>query len=92
VLSAPGTVDRSAHVDFGAMARAAGAGGAKAYGPAGQGAFLESLGIRRHAGAVDPDGSTTTLDRLTGADQMGTLFKALAILPNAAPPPPGFEE
>jgi SAM-dependent MidA family methyltransferase len=30
------------------------------------------------------------LDRLINADQMGTLFKALAILPSTAPTPAGF--
>jgi SAM-dependent MidA family methyltransferase len=30
------------------------------------------------------------VDRLIAPEQMGTLFKALAILPASAPPPPGF--
>jgi SAM-dependent MidA family methyltransferase len=89
VLATPGSVDISAHVDFGAMARAAEVGGAKAYGPVSQGALLESLGIGNHAGAR---AATSAVDRLTSADQMGTLFKALAIVSPPAATPPGFEE
>ncbi len=30
------------------------------------------------------------VDRLIDADQMGQLFKAIAIVPKTAPTPPGF--
>jgi NADH dehydrogenase [ubiquinone] 1 alpha subcomplex assembly factor 7 len=92
VLTAPGNVDISAHVDFGAMARSAQAGGAKAYGPVGQGEFLDALGIReREKRLAVKTGMPFALDRLTRTEEMGTLFKALAILPKSAPTPPGFE-
>jgi SAM-dependent MidA family methyltransferase len=90
---APGEADLSAHVDFTALSDAARAGGAKSFGPVEQGAFLISLGIvpraerlsRNHLSAFQ-----NQLDRLTKPDQMGTLFKALAIMPNGAQTPPGF--
>jgi SAM-dependent MidA family methyltransferase len=96
LLDAPGTADLSAHVDFAAIAQAAERGGAKAYGPMDQGTFLESLGLAQRAQqlAKKNPAQAQTVDaayrRLTAADQMGKLFKALAILPPAAPAPPGF--
>ncbi len=93
-LSAPGEVDLSAHVDFGALARAA--GGAAAFGPIGQGELLEGLGILERMSKLETRldrGSSlirSAVDRLINPDQMGTLFKALAILPVSAPKPPGF--
>jgi SAM-dependent MidA family methyltransferase len=93
ILDAPGEADVTAHVDFAALARAAERGGACAYGPVDQGEFLCSLGIvaraevltRSHVQSVE-----TELNRLTSPDQMGTLFKALAIVPSDAQPPDGF--
>jgi NADH dehydrogenase [ubiquinone] 1 alpha subcomplex assembly factor 7 len=93
LLESPGETDLSAHVDFAALARAAERARAKAYGPIEQVEFLCSLGImeraerlsRNHLQSMDRQ-----LNRLIAADQMGTLFKALAVLPKTAPPPPGF--
>jgi SAM-dependent MidA family methyltransferase len=91
ILAAPGEVDLSAHVDFGAVAHAARAGGARPYGPLAQGEFLEALGIRvREASLASDGGASPAIDRLTKPDGMGTLFKALAVLPPSAPSPPGF--
>jgi SAM-dependent MidA family methyltransferase len=96
VLAAPGTADISAHVDFTELTQAALRGGAKAFGPVAQGAFLESLGIAHRAEQLtkkNPAQAGTiesALQRLTASDQMGNLFKALAILPPNVPPPPGF--
>jgi NADH dehydrogenase [ubiquinone] 1 alpha subcomplex assembly factor 7 len=94
ILDTPGAVDISAHVDFGAMARAAAAGGAKTYGPIGQGEFLANLGIREREASlrrIGQGGMSLAIERLTDAEEMGTLFKALAILPASAPVPSGFE-
>jgi SAM-dependent MidA family methyltransferase len=93
VLDNPGEADLSAHVDFAALARVATEAGAKAYGPIEQGEFLCGLGIvsraerlsRNHLQNVEKQ-----LNRLLGAEEMGTLFKALAIMPKYAPVPPGF--
>ncbi|HEY4125935.1 MAG TPA: SAM-dependent methyltransferase [Rhizomicrobium sp.] len=96
LLDAPGTADLSAHVDFTELTHAVLRGGAKAFGPVTQGAFLQSLGIAHRAEHLvrkNPSQASTVesaLQRLTAADQMGNLFKALAILPPIAPPPPGF--
>jgi len=96
LLEKPGAVDLSAHVDFTALAAAARAGGAQTYGPVGQGRFLEALGIRARAEKLaranrrEVSAITAAVDRLVGREQMGTLFKALAIMPPNAPPPPGF--
>lgn len=93
VLHTPGEVDLSAHVDFGAMSRAAVKGGAVTYGPVGQGAFLESLGIREREQNLrrhEQSAMSIAIDRLTKPEEMGALFKALAILPASAPPPAGF--
>jgi NADH dehydrogenase [ubiquinone] 1 alpha subcomplex assembly factor 7 len=94
-LGEPGEADLTCHVDFAALAAAAGAQRAQIFGPLTQAAFLESLGIRARAQALKsaaPQQAAAidaALDRLIGAEQMGTLFKVLAL---AAPDTslPGF--
>src|SRR6201999_910734 len=96
VLAEPGESDLSAHVDFMALAEAARHGGATAYGPRGQGAFLAELGITARAEQLikaNPASAQSlpkAVKRLIAPDQMGNLFKALAILPRSAVKPPGF--
>jgi NADH dehydrogenase [ubiquinone] 1 alpha subcomplex assembly factor 7 len=96
LLEEPGEVDLSAHVDFAALSEAARHGGAAVYGPHPQGAFLAELGITARAEqliAANPGAASALLKavaRLIGPDQMGNLFKALAILPRSAAKPPGF--
>ncbi|WMS44866.1 SAM-dependent methyltransferase [Acuticoccus sp. MNP-M23] len=98
VLDRPGEVDLSAHVDFGALGRAAARGGAKAHGPVGQGAFLVALGLVERAGQLGTGASTETQDEIraavnrlagVGPGEMGDLFKAMA-LTVTADIPPGF--
>jgi NADH dehydrogenase [ubiquinone] 1 alpha subcomplex assembly factor 7 len=96
ILDRPGDVDLSAHVDFAALTQAVTQNGAAAFGPADQGDFLTALGIVQRAERLArgqlgrrPD-LDSQLKRLVMPDQMGTLFKALAILPQSAPKPPGF--
>ncbi len=86
VLEAPGQADLTAHVDFVALAGAAEAAGAKAWGPMPQGTFLTALGIAARAEALtraanpaQARGIATALERLTGPAQMGELFKVLAL-------------
>ncbi|MDJ0942707.1 MAG: SAM-dependent methyltransferase [Kiloniellales bacterium] len=86
VLASPGQADLTAHVDFGALARAARAAGAEAWGPTPQGAFLEALGIatraERLAAGASPEQAAeirTALHRLTAPEEMGTLFKVLVL-------------
>ena len=101
VLSDPGANDLSAHVDFNSLGDAAMRGGSSVYGPVEQGSLLLSLGLRERAGALSnaarARSDIATLDvirlaveRLVNADQMGRLFKALAIVPKSTPTPPGF--
>ena len=96
VLEAPGEADLSSHVDFAALAEAARNGGAITFGPVAQNTLLARLGIQPRAAqlaAKNPADRRTLYEsvlRLLDPAQMGTLFKALAILPPQAPPPPGF--
>jgi len=99
VLSEPGTADLAAHVDFGALARAAREAGATARGPISQNTLLERLGIKHRAAALErnatPDQAAdirAATERLLHLEQMGTLFKALAIAAPTLPALPGFDE
>ena len=98
VLDDPGDADLTAHVDFSALAAAARQAGAAAFGPVPQGVFLRALGIEERAARLRQDASAaqrenidSALRRLVGADEMGMLFKALAIAHPALGAPPGFE-
>lgn len=97
-LEAPGEADLTAHVDFAALARAARIGGAAAYGPVEQAAFLARLGLdlrlERLLRSATPDQAAALeagARRLTAPEEMGRLFKVLAIAAPGAPVPPGFE-
>ena len=94
-LQAPGEADLTAHVDFAALAHRAQAEGAAVHGPITQGEFLLSLGLLERAGRLGADAAERTrralraaVERLAGPDQMGTLFKVMAITrPGMTPPP-----
>ena len=93
-LEAPGKADLTAHVDFEALALAAAPAATR---HTTQGALLSALGIAARADrlAAGLDGKALAAHRaaerrLTDAAEMGELFKALAVFPPAAPPPPGF--
>jgi NADH dehydrogenase [ubiquinone] 1 alpha subcomplex assembly factor 7 len=96
-LAEPGESDLTAHVDFDAMASAARDAGGRVVGPVGQGAFLESLGLRARASRLKIDNPEraaeigAAVERLSDPKQMGTLFKVLAVYEaGARTPPPGF--
>lgn len=96
VLADAGEQDLTAHVDFEAVARAAQRAGAEVTGVATQGDWLNRVGIRARAAALiasNPGRSEeieSALDRLTGADAMGELFKVMSIHARNWPAPPGF--
>ena len=96
VLKSPGLADITAHVDFTAITRAV-HGFAKVYGPINQGEWLKRLGIehRRNSLATTNEKEVYEIEssyrRLTDSDQMGTLFKVIAITRTSAPAPAGFE-
>ncbi len=85
VLETPGEADLTVHADFPAVAAAARAAGALASEIITQGEFLRRLGIDARAAkltAANPDLADTLarqLGRLIDADQMGELFKVLAL-------------
>jgi SAM-dependent MidA family methyltransferase len=92
----PGTADLTAHVDFEALALAAPRLIHSRLTP--QGVFLERLGITARAQALarrlegDPLANHVAAHRrLTHPDEMGTLFKTLAFVPEGAPMLPGLE-
>ncbi|SIS79309.1 class I SAM-dependent methyltransferase [Paracoccus saliphilus] len=93
-LAHPGEADLTAHVDFAPLAAAAIRAGAEVSRPLHQGDWLLSLGAearaRRLADAGDA-GAMDALRRLTRPDEMGHLFKAMAIWPKGALPVPGFD-
>ena len=97
VLESPGEQDLTAHVDFEAITRAAAGAGAKVTPVVMQGQWLNSLGINARAtalAAAHPDRSdelASAVQRLTSADQMGQLFKVIAIHSPNWPAPAGFE-
>ncbi|SEN81220.1 class I SAM-dependent methyltransferase [Palleronia pelagia] len=93
-LATPGQADLTAHVDFGALADAAPCAATAAV-P--QGVWLERLGITARAQSLARGLTGEALDthvaahrRLTHPDEMGTLFKVMA-LHDAAGPPPGLD-
>jgi NADH dehydrogenase [ubiquinone] 1 alpha subcomplex assembly factor 7 len=93
-MERPGEADLTAHVDFAPLAAAAIRAGAVASRPVRQGDWLLSLGAAQRAerlAAAGDAGAMTALRRLTHPDEMGHLFKAMAIWPKGAPPVPGFD-
>lgn len=84
-LGSPGETDLTAHVDFPAFLSAAHAAGAAVSAIVGQGEFLVGLGAGLRAETLArarPDQAPVIarqLARLTADDQMGALFKVVAI-------------
>jgi SAM-dependent MidA family methyltransferase len=97
-LHAPGEADLTAHVDFAALALSAEIMGARSHGPVSQRDFLTRLGIDKRAAALKASAAEkaavidSALHRLTGSgpEQMGELFKVLAIADPKLGPLPGF--
>jgi SAM-dependent MidA family methyltransferase len=96
LLASPGEQDLTAHVDFEAVANAARSAGAAVTSVIGQGEWLIRLGIESRAQALsraNPDRASdiqAALERLTSRDQMGELFKVIAIHSPDWPAPAGF--
>ena len=96
-LADPGSADLTAHVDFAVVRQVATEAGAHAFGPLPQGAFLDRLGLAARAESLAARATPAQAEaigaaclRLTAADQMGTLFKAMALQHPGLPVPPGF--
>jgi SAM-dependent MidA family methyltransferase len=97
-LAGPGEADLTAQVDFAALARTARREGAAVRGPVAQGAFLRRLGIAARAARLKASASPqqasdidAALARLTAPEQMGELFKVLAIADPKLGALPGFD-
>jgi SAM-dependent MidA family methyltransferase len=86
-FEAPGEQDLTAHVDFATLGLAAEASGCVRSGPVGQGAFLTGLGIDARAAAL---GARVTADRRRLVEEMGTLFRVMALRHRDWPEPAGF--
>lgn len=92
----PGEQDLTAHVDFEALGRAAREAGAEVTPVVTQGDWLNSLGIGARAAAIataNPERIAeleTAVDRLCHEEQMGQLFKVMAIHASNWPAPAGF--
>lgn len=97
-LDEPGQADLTVHADFPAVAAAARKAGAHASPILTQGELLGRLGVYARADALiraRPDRAQVVqrqLARLVDPDQMGDLFKALAIYAPHGLTPPGFED
>ena len=97
VLANPGEQDLTAHVDFEAVARAAIDAGAAVTRVVTQGDWLIGLGIEARAQSLQRANPERAMDiesalhRLTAADQMGSLFKLIALHSPDWPAPAGFE-
>ena len=97
VLADPGEQDLTSHVDFEAVVRIASNSGAGVTSVVGQGEWLDRLGLEARANSLarsNPsrsDDIRAAAERLTGADQMGQLFKVVAIHSPQWPAPAGFE-
>lgn len=93
----PGDADLTAHVDFAALVETAMVQPLRSFGPTTQGAFLQALGIEARASALKAKATPTqakdieaALYRLTHKDEMGELFKVLALTHPKIAMPAGF--
>jgi NADH dehydrogenase [ubiquinone] 1 alpha subcomplex assembly factor 7 len=94
----PGTRDLTVHVNFFELANMARMRNLQIAGPTAQGVWLSALGINQRAVALaetSPEHSAdihAARDRLVKADEMGTLFKVMAVHSPDWPVPEGFGE
>lgn len=97
VFGNPGANDLTAHVDFTALGRAGKLGGVRIEGPVSQSTFLGTMGIAARAAALGrshperADEIAAAYHRLTAEAEMGTLFRAMAMVNSKWPRSAGFE-
>ncbi len=96
-LAEPGEADLTAHVDFAALAAAAGEAGAAICGPVTQSDWLGRMGIAQRAKRLRQSASPrqaadidAAVHRLTADDQMGQVFKVMSIASPSLAPTAGF--
>lgn len=97
-LATPGEADLTAHVDFEALSKALGQGGAAVSAMTPQGRFLSRLGIdTRAARLADGLAGAARVQhlaahrRLTHPAEMGELYKVMACHPAGTTAPPGLD-
>ena len=95
VLEDCGEADLTAFVDFDLFTKTLRPLPCEIYGPVPQGDFLENMGIRFRAKTLERKGVREeierSLTRLTAPEEMGELFKVLAVTSLGIPMPPGFD-
>ncbi len=96
-LDDPGNADLTAHVDFNDLSHQAKNSLVSVWGPDTQGKFLKKMGAIERLNVLESISDDKTkqelrngLDRLINIDEMGELFKVLAITSNKFPSPEGF--
>lgn len=99
VLNEPGEADITAHVDFATLLEVAEGQGVAIHGTVEQGALLSRLGaelrvnmLLQHAAPDQQEHLVSGLRRLIDPNQMGELFKAIAITQQPSILPAGFEK
>ncbi|HRE59913.1 MAG TPA: SAM-dependent methyltransferase [Micropepsaceae bacterium] len=96
VLETPGDADLTAHVDFTPLKSEAQRHGCIALGTVTQGKFLRDLGLEARAARLAQAHPESAQDiaaarsRLMDDNEMGRLFKVMAIIQAGAPSPAGF--
>jgi NADH dehydrogenase [ubiquinone] 1 alpha subcomplex assembly factor 7 len=95
-FAAPGEADLTAHVDFSALAEVAQASGCRWLGTTAQGRWLRTLGIEARAASLataapeHAEALHAAVERLTGEEQMGALFKVMGLAAPGWPDGVGF--
>lgn len=99
ILSNPGDVDLTCHVNFQKLQEIAVKCETRVYGPTGQGKFLKSLGLEARSQTLLANASEeqrqeilSALHRLTDDKEMGLLFKVMAVTDRSLANVIGFEE
>ncbi|CAH0493251.1 unnamed protein product [Peronospora farinosa] len=101
VLREPGDVDLSIDVDFATLRRFATAEPkVQSIGPIGQGTFLKNMGIEHRLAMLLQNTESdkiqrdlfSSYERLVGSEQMGIIFKVMALTHTDVGHPVGFEE
>jgi SAM-dependent MidA family methyltransferase len=97
-LDAPGTADLTAWAAFDRLGALAVEAGLEVYGPTEQGAFLTGLGVEQRAAALAARTGEAgrarlarQLHRLIAPEEMGSLFKVMALASPGLAPAPGLD-
>jgi NADH dehydrogenase [ubiquinone] 1 alpha subcomplex assembly factor 7 len=93
---APGDQDLTVHVDFQNLAQSAAAEGVQLFGPVAQGEWLVKMGIDlrcealRRSAPGRAEEQLAARNRLVSSEEMGSLFKVMALVAPDWPEPEGF--